>query len=271
MVSGSFSILRLGPFEWHRSKWEVPNGACTPTLGGLCHLANLRPADDASFILSALPRRKAVDLRQPVEAFAEALGEIVDPALAAQAPSLADLLHGHAQYQDLMHQHRTVSAEFALGAVEPQHRLALAFSDRLARARGIDIFARRIDRLGPAFGFLPIVLERPPALKLRLVDLTMAVQPPQRIVADRAQGDNFFSGLERQGIVDFDRDHFGVTRQILRPAVMNFCDFLRPVAFGPWHGGRLPWKAWMVELGRSFVVIVRCSARWLSQPVRLAT
>jgi hypothetical protein len=35
----------------------------------------------------------------------------------------------------------------------------------------------RIDGLRAALGLLPIVLKRPPALKLRLVDLVVAVQP----------------------------------------------------------------------------------------------
>ena len=83
-----------------------------------------------------------------------------------------------------MHQRRAVGAEFALGAVQPQHRLALAFGDRLARLPAIDIFPGRIDRLRAALGLLPIVLKRPPALILRLVDLAMRVQPAERIVAD---------------------------------------------------------------------------------------
>ena len=122
-----------------------------------------------------------------------------------------------------MHQGCAIGAEFAFGAVEPQHRLALAFGDRLPRLSAIDIFARRIDGLRAALGLLPIVLKRPPALVLRLVDLAAAVQPAQRIVADRAQRDDLFPRLQRQRIVYFNLRHFGVARQILRPAVMNLC------------------------------------------------
>src|ERR1700736_1878433 len=93
-----------------------------------------------------------------------------------QPARLAELLHGQPKNQDLMPQRRAVGAEFALDAVEPQQRLALAFGDRLPHPSAIDIFARRIDRLRAALGLLPIVLERPPTLKLRLVDLAVTVQ-----------------------------------------------------------------------------------------------
>ena len=122
--------------------------------------------------------REPVQQCQPVEAFAKSPREIVDPALTHEATALADLLHGHAENQHLMHQRGAVGAEFAFGAVEPQHRLALALGDRLAHLAAIDIFPRRIDRLRAALGLLPIVLERPAALVLRLVDLAMAMQPP---------------------------------------------------------------------------------------------
>jgi hypothetical protein len=56
---------------------------------------------------------------------------------------------------------------------------------------------------------------------LRLVDLAAAVQPAQGIVAERAQRDDLFPRLQRQRIVHFHRRHFGVARQILRPAVVN--------------------------------------------------
>jgi hypothetical protein len=98
-----------------------------------------------------------------------------------------------------MHQRRTIGAEFALGAVEPQHRLALAFGDRLPRLSAIDIFARRIDRARPALGLFPVALECPPALVLRLVDLVMRVQPRQRIIAGRAQRNDLLSRLQSQG------------------------------------------------------------------------
>ena len=58
-----------------------------------------------------------------------------------------------------MHQRRTIGAKFALGAVQPQHGLALAFRNRLPRPRAVDIFARGIDGLRAALGLLPIVLK----------------------------------------------------------------------------------------------------------------
>src|SRR5882672_3067869 len=123
-------------------------------------------------------RRKPVDHRQPVVAFAESPGEIVDPALAPQGPLLCDLLHRHAENQHLMHQRGAVGAEFALGAVQPQYGLALALRDRLPAPAAVDIFPGGIDGLRAALGFLPVALKRPPALVLRLVELAMAVQPP---------------------------------------------------------------------------------------------
>ena len=85
-----------------------------------------------------------------------------------------------------MHQRRTVGAEFALGAVQPQHGLALAFGNRLPPLPAIDIFPGGIDRARPALGLLPVGLKGTPALVLRLVDLAMRVQATKRIVADRA-------------------------------------------------------------------------------------
>ena len=76
--------------------------------------------------------------------------------------------------------------KFAFGAVQPQHRLALAFGDRFAHLPAVDIFPGRSDRTRAALGFLPIVLKGPPALVLRLVDLMMRVQAAERIVADGA-------------------------------------------------------------------------------------
>src|SRR5204862_4512032 len=106
---------------------------------------------------------------------AETPGEIVDPALAAQAAPLSDLLHGHSKDQDFMHQRRAVGPEFAFDAVQAQHCLALAFGDRLAPLAAVDIFPRGIHRLRAALGLLPVALECPSALILRLVDLAMAV------------------------------------------------------------------------------------------------
>jgi len=74
-----------------------------------------------------------------------------------------------------VHQRRTVGAKFALGAVEPQHRLALAFRNRLARLAAVDIFARGIDGTRSALGSFPVVLKSAAAPILRLVDLAMRV------------------------------------------------------------------------------------------------
>jgi hypothetical protein len=147
-------------------------------------LVNLRPIFWATpqprQRVKCLPfrRGKPIDQCQTVKTFAESAREIIDPALAAQSAPLPDLFHRHAENQDLMHQRGAVGAEFALGAVQPQHGLALAFRNRLPRPPAIDIFPRGIDRLRTALGFLPIALKGPPALVLRFVDLTMRVQPP---------------------------------------------------------------------------------------------
>jgi hypothetical protein len=62
----------------------------------------------------------------------------------------------------------------------------------------------------------------------------MRVQPRQRIVADRAQSDNFFSRLQRHRIVDFNGSYFRVARQIMGSAVMYFVSLcsLLPFARG---------------------------------------
>src|SRR5258708_7452894 len=135
-------------------------------------------------------RREPVDQRQPVEAFPESAREIIEPALPAKSSPLPDLLQGQAQNQDLMHQRSADRAEFALGAIEPQHGLALAFRNRLPGPPAIDIFPRGIDGLRTALGFLPIALESPPSLVLRLVDLPMRVHPPQGILAHPAHLDH---------------------------------------------------------------------------------
>jgi hypothetical protein len=75
--------------------------------------------------------------------------------------------------QNLMHRRRAVGAEFTLGAVQPQRRPALVFRDRLPCPHPVDIFPGRIDGLRSALGLLPIILKCPPALILRLVDLSM--------------------------------------------------------------------------------------------------
>ena len=71
-----------------------------------------------------------------------------------------------------------VGAELALASVEAEHRLAMAFGDRLAHSRAIDIFAGRVDGFRPALGPLPVVLEGAADLVLRLVDLAVRTQAP---------------------------------------------------------------------------------------------
>src|SRR5262249_40519859 len=73
--------------------------------------------------------RKTIDQRQPIEAFLKAPGEIILPALRYEIAQLTDLLHRHAIDQDVVHERRSVSAEFALDPVQPQHGLALALGD----------------------------------------------------------------------------------------------------------------------------------------------
>ena len=99
-----------------------------------------------------------------------------------------------------MHQHGTVGAEFVLDAVEPQHRPALGFGDRLPPLAAIDIFAGGIDCARTALRFLPIVLEGTATPELRrLVDLTMRMQAAERVVADRAQRDDLSLGSSASG------------------------------------------------------------------------
>jgi hypothetical protein len=50
------------------------------------------------------------------------------------------------------------------------------------------------------------------------------MQPAQRVTANRAQGNNLVTRLERHGIVDLDGDNFGVEGQIVRAAIVNFVD-----------------------------------------------
>src|SRR5258708_19383912 len=89
-------------------------------------------------------RGKPVDQRQPVETLAKTPREIIGPALGTQSAPLPDLLHADAEDQNLVHQRRAVGAELAFGPVQPQHRPALAFGDRLRRPPAIAIFPRRI-------------------------------------------------------------------------------------------------------------------------------
>src|ERR1700759_4820948 len=79
-----------------------------------------------------LLRRKAIDQRQPIEAFLKAPGEIILPALRMKAAPLTDLLHGHSVDQHIVHQSRSVGAELAFDAVQPQHGLALSLGDGLS-------------------------------------------------------------------------------------------------------------------------------------------
>ena len=109
--------------------------------------------------------------------------------------------------------------------LEEARRLDLALYRAVAETRtpAIDVFPGRIDGLWAALGLFPVVLKRPAALVLSFVDLVMRMQPAQRIVSKRAQGDDLLPRLQRQWIVNFNRRHFGVAWQIVRSPVMNRC------------------------------------------------
>lgn len=98
-------------------------------------------------------RRKPVHQRQPIQAFLETPRKIFLPALRTQSAPLSNLLHGHAEDQDIVHQRRTVGAEFMLGAIQAQRRLALPLGDRLASQAAIDIW-----KLGSEFRYHPFIL-----------------------------------------------------------------------------------------------------------------
>src|SRR5215213_226969 len=139
--------------------------------------------------LSSL-RRKSVHQRQPVEAFAKPAREIVIPALGTQSTLLPDLLRGHAQDQNFVHQRRAVGAEFALGTVQPQHRLPLTLGNWLPHLAAIDVFPGRIHRPWSTLGLLPVGLKSPATLILCFIDMTMGVHAAQRVVPNRAQGND---------------------------------------------------------------------------------
>jgi hypothetical protein len=150
-----------------------------------------------------------------------------------------------------MHKRRAVGAKLALDAAEPQHRLALGLGDRLPLLHAVDIFARRIDGLWAALGFLPIVLERPPAPVLRLVDLAVRMQSAQRVVADRAQGDDLLARLQRERIVDLDGRHLGIARQIAGAPVVCLGEPVGFVAFRTCHLILLLQKSFECSGGRA--------------------
>src|SRR5579863_4033800 len=180
-----------------------------------------RPPSTFPSISLLVRARKALSLRQAIEALLKTTRKIILPALAAQAAPHADLLHGEPEHQHVMHQRDAVGAEFMLDAIEPQHGAALPLGDRLARYAAIDIFARRIDGARTTLGLLPVVLKCAAAAILRLVDLMMAVQPRQRIVADRTQPGDLLAGFERERIVDLDRGDFRIQGKIARSSVVR--------------------------------------------------
>ena len=120
-----------------------------------------------------------------------------------------------------MDQRRSIGTQLPLGAVEPQHYPALTLGDWLAGPHAIDIFAGGIDGLRSAFGPFPIVLKRATASILGFVDLPVRMQPRQRIIADRAQGDDLVAGFQRHGIVDLNGSDFRVVRQIAGTPIVN--------------------------------------------------
>ena len=62
----------------------------------------------------------------------------------------------------------------------------------------------------------------------------MRVQTRQRIVADRAQGNDLFARFEREGIIDFHGGDLRVERQIARAPIVNIRQSVR-LAFGAWR------------------------------------
>ena len=68
-----------------------------------------------------------------------------------------------------MYQRRAVSAEFALGAVEPQHGLALAFGDRLPHLPAIH--RQREERIAY---ITTVATETANALQARYYDLNLS-------------------------------------------------------------------------------------------------
>src|SRR5207302_11220430 len=99
----------------------------------------------------------------------------------------------------------------------------------------IDVFPGRVNRAWAALGLLPIVLKRPSALVLRLVDLAVRMQPGKRIVADRTERHDLLAWFQRQRVIDLDGLDLGVAQQILRSSVMHLRRVVRLPAFGSWH------------------------------------
>jgi hypothetical protein len=61
------------------------------------------------------------------------------------------------------------------------------------------------------------------------------MQPPERIVADRAQGDDLVARLQRERVVHLDGSDLRVERQIMRAPIVNLHQSARAFAFGPCH------------------------------------
>src|SRR5262249_45350127 len=106
-------------------------------------------------------RGEAVKQRQPIQAFLEAAGKIVLPALCRQAAPLAHLVHGQAEDEHFMDQRSAVCTELMLDAVDPNHSPALSFRDRLPGLAAIDAFPCRIDGPGAALPWPQKVMASP--------------------------------------------------------------------------------------------------------------
>src|SRR6516165_2911247 len=61
------------------------------------------------------------------------------------------------------------------------------------------------------------------------------MKPAERIVADGSQGNDLVARLQALWIIHIDGDDLRVTRQIVRPSIMNFCQPKRLLACGPRH------------------------------------
>ena len=177
----------------------------------------------------------SIEHGQPIEAFLEPAREIVVPALAGQPPLVPDLLHRKAMHQDVMDDRRPVRAEFALGPVQPDHRLSLTFGHELAALRAVDMITRGVNGLRSPLRPLPIVLEGASRPILRFVQLLVRVQAAERIVADRSERNDFLAWLARKRIVDLDRDHLRIPGQVKRATVVALRDANRLAAFRTRH------------------------------------
>src|SRR5436190_9772746 len=150
----------------------MPSRSAKPLTMWCSRCASAREAFDGH----AGGRCEAVEQRETVQAFLQAPGKIVLPALGGQAAPFANLLHGHAEDQHFMDQRGAVCTKLMLDPVEPHRGPALPFRDWLPSLTAVDAFTCRIDRPGATLRLFPVVLERTTTPVLRFVDLMMGMQ-----------------------------------------------------------------------------------------------